>query len=263
MQRVFYGTVVAILYSLSVLAAGPANNAPVANAGPDLTSYMGAQIFLASQSTDADGDPLEYRWSIVSRPEGSKANLINPNSKAPSFFADRAGAFVIRLMASDGIFISNLDDVVVEVLANSAPVIVVDPYLSVRVGELTLLNASASFDLEQRELQFRWVIHQAPEGSNASLMMGETAKAELVPDKEGPYILRVWVSDSYLSSVSYVALRVYGDSCELPGNMQDRQCEGVFEVDSDEDLKEYLATYGINEDQSRPKNIKITGNLSA
>ena len=249
------------LCSFGALAMGENYQAPTANAGEDIMTRMGAQVILESKSSDPDGDALEHRWSIVSKPSGSKAILVDPNSKSPSFFADIAGVYRIRLVVSDGIFISNLDDVTIGVMENSTPVVVVDPYRSARVGELISFDASASIDMEMDELSYRWTLLKSPKGSDAALRAQESARVELAPDTEGLYVLKLWVSDGLLTSESHVALRVYSDTCEVPGSLEGSNCEGTFEVSSSEDLGRYLVTYGVEGD-SPPKHIKIAGDLN-
>jgi hypothetical protein len=55
------------------------NLPPLADAGPDQTVLVGQTATLdGSHSTDADGDPLTYRWTILSRPPGSSASSPAP-----------------------------------------------------------------------------------------------------------------------------------------------------------------------------------------
>ena len=58
-------------------------------------------IFDGSGSEDADGDPLAYRWSIVSAPSGSKAELSDPSSIKPEFVPDVPGEYVAELIVDD------------------------------------------------------------------------------------------------------------------------------------------------------------------
>lgn len=57
------------------------NTAPVSNAGPDQTVFEGDRVQLdGTDSTDADGDRLEYLWRFIAKPQGSKAELSDPSA---------------------------------------------------------------------------------------------------------------------------------------------------------------------------------------
>src|SRR5207342_1707183 len=58
------------------IAAG--NTRPVANAGPDQrVLFVGQTVQLDGRgSSDANGNPLTFRWSFTSRPAGSQATLV-------------------------------------------------------------------------------------------------------------------------------------------------------------------------------------------
>ena len=80
------------------------NVPPVADAGNSRTLGVGETAFLdGSGSFDANGDPLTYRWSLVTMPEGSRAALDDPASIAPAFVPDRPGLYVINLIVNDGL----------------------------------------------------------------------------------------------------------------------------------------------------------------
>jgi hypothetical protein len=73
------------------------NSPPVAEAGPNQTVLTGERVQLnGSGSTDVDGDPLTYRWSITTKPARSKAELSGPRTVNPTFTADKSGNYVIR-----------------------------------------------------------------------------------------------------------------------------------------------------------------------
>ncbi len=79
------------------------NTPPVANAGPNQAVAVGATVQLnGSGSSDVDGNPLTYSWSITLAPPGSSASLSNPNTVNPTFVADRPGTYVIQLIVNDG-----------------------------------------------------------------------------------------------------------------------------------------------------------------
>jgi len=92
----------------------PENHPPVANAGPDQTANVGNVVHLnGSGSSDMDGDPLTYRWSLISVPGGSSAALSNATAVQPTFVVDLPGTYVAQLVVNDGKIDSSPDTVVV------------------------------------------------------------------------------------------------------------------------------------------------------
>ena len=78
------------------------NQAPVANAGESQTGEQSYEITLdGSSSSDADGDPLKYAWSITSKPEDSIAGLSAATAVNPTFIPDKVGTYVLRLVVND------------------------------------------------------------------------------------------------------------------------------------------------------------------
>jgi hypothetical protein len=56
---------------------------------------------LTATCTDADGDPLTYKWVVTQAPMGS-ASLPNPaNTNSTSFFVDLAGTYLLTLSVTD------------------------------------------------------------------------------------------------------------------------------------------------------------------
>ena len=184
---------------------------PIADAGDDIIVSLGEMAILKSRSFSPMNRPLQYQWSMVSSVEGSKAELIDSTSDSPSFFADKVGNFVVRLRVSDGIFISEYDDVIVRVVKNQRPIAIVNGDQTVRPGQAAVLDASSSFDLENSELKFQWSIDVAPVGSDAYIFHPVMAKTSFIPDIKGIYLLRVSVSDSMLVDRAYVVVRVEGE----------------------------------------------------
>jgi RHS repeat-associated protein len=117
-----------------------ANSAPVANAGPDQAVLVGAFVTLdGAGSFDADGDPLGFSWSLLSRPVGSTAALSGADTPSASFTADAEGLFVAQLIVNDGQADSAADTTSVEVSVpvpvNNPPVITSTPVTTGKVGQ--------------------------------------------------------------------------------------------------------------------------------
>ncbi len=86
---------------------------PTANAGPDQTITLPAQAVLSGTAND-DGlpSPLSYTWSLVSGP-GTAAFANNKNLSTTVTFS-KAGAYALRLTASDGALTAT-DDIIITV----------------------------------------------------------------------------------------------------------------------------------------------------
>ncbi len=94
------------------------NVSPVADPGSSLAVIVGETVYLdGSNSYDVNHDQLTYSWSIVSRPDGSLAELSDPSSVQTSFAADEVGTFVVSLVVYDGFVYSDPANVTIEVIS--------------------------------------------------------------------------------------------------------------------------------------------------
>jgi hypothetical protein len=80
------------------------NSMPLAVATADPTGTVSVPVNLsAAQSSDADGDTLSYRWSLLTAPAGSAATIAGPDQPAANLTPDQNGTYVFQLIADDGI----------------------------------------------------------------------------------------------------------------------------------------------------------------
>jgi hypothetical protein len=90
-----------------MLAAYKANHAPVAKAGPDMTSIKSKLMLffpvvsLVGSATDVDGDALTYKWTVTAKPVGSVNVVSNSTNSTASFRPDKAGTYELTLTATD------------------------------------------------------------------------------------------------------------------------------------------------------------------
>jgi hypothetical protein len=144
------------------------NRPPVAVAGPDQTVAVGSTVMLnGSASSDPDGNPLTFQWTLTGKPAGSSAALMNPTSVTPTFSVDRPGNYTINLVVNDGTVSSAPDSVTIST-SNSAPVANAGPDQTALTGSIVTLNGSASSDADGNPLVFSWTIQSKPAGSTAT-----------------------------------------------------------------------------------------------
>jgi len=176
------------------------NYPPVANAGADQTAHLTDTVQLdGTHSTDRDGDPLTYSWSIVSQPTGSAAVLINPNTAQPTFTIDLPGSYVVRLIVNDGKTDSSPSGVTITTV-NSPPVANGGLDQTVFQTATVQLDGSKSSDVDGDPLTYHWDLTSFPPGSTASLSDPTAVKPTFVADLKGVYVARLVVNDGHADS---------------------------------------------------------------
>lgn len=201
----------------TTVTASLANAAPVANAGPNQNVIAGRVVTLdATSSTDANKDTLTYTWVMVSRPATSAAVLSSTTDAKPTFTADKAGTYVMSLLASDGKLTSQLSVVTVSAeIENSAPVANAGPtqsvYLSLLNNSVTVtLDGTGSTDANGDTLTYKWTLTTRPAGSAATLSSATASKPTFNAEVAGIYVATLVVNDGKGdSAISTVAVQVY------------------------------------------------------
>ena len=174
--------------------------APVANAGPPQVVNVGTLVRLnGAGSTDANGLPLTYLWSLVSIPAGSNATLNNPTAVNPMFTVDRDGTYVAQLVVSNGKLSSNPSTVTITTEALLAPIANAGQNRTVAVGSQVTLSGSGT-DSQNLQLAFQWSLISKPLGSAASLSSAVIPDPTFVADRAGTYVAQLIVNDGLLSS---------------------------------------------------------------
>jgi hypothetical protein len=201
-QLIVNDGVVSSTPSTVTITTTPGNTAPVANAGPDQTVQLGATVTVnGSGSSDVDGDRLTYQWTFVTVPTGSTAKLSSPTIVMPTFVADLAGDYVVRLLVNDGKVNSTQDTVTITTTGgNSAPVANAGPDQSAQVGSMVTLNGSGSTDADRNPLTYDWSFVSIPSGSAATLSNPTAAKPTFMADKAGQYVVQLLVNDGTVNS---------------------------------------------------------------
>lgn len=177
-----------------------ANSRPIASAGSDQTAPVGASVvFDGSTSSDPDGDPLTYRWSLNARPTGSASALQGATTSSPTLPIDRAGIYVAQLIVNDGRADSEADTVSVST-QNSAPLAVIDGPSSLHFGGTVPLSGVRSSDPDGDPLGFNWSLLSAPQDSVAALSDPFAIAPSFLADRPGIYVAQLIVGDGTLNS---------------------------------------------------------------
>jgi trimeric autotransporter adhesin len=175
------------------------NSAPRANAGPDQTVAVGSVVSLNGRtSSDPESAPLNFRWSLISRPGGS-ATLSNANSATPSFTADVPGTYVAQLIVNDGRSDSVPDTVIVDT-RKVAPKANAGPNRTAGVDATAVLDGSGSFDADGDPLTYFWSFTSRPADSTAALTNPTALSPTFVVDRPGIYVLQLIVNDGTANS---------------------------------------------------------------
>ena len=182
--------------------ASVSNSAPVANAGPNQSITVGSVVTLdGTASTDANRDPLTYKWSLSNVPTGSGAALNATYSPNPRFTADMVGTYTAILTVNDG-KADSLSSVVVITAsaANSAPVANAGVAQSVKLNDTVTLDGTGSSDANNDFLTYKWTLITKPTGSSAALSSGTSSKPTFRADVAGTFVASLIVNDGKVDS---------------------------------------------------------------
>jgi hypothetical protein len=176
------------------------NSPPVADAGPNQTVNATSLVQLnGAASSDVDGDPLTFAWTLITRPAGSTAALSNATSVNPTFTADLPGVFVAQLIVNDGKVASSAATVSITTNDVQAPAANAGANQTVARNATVLLNGSGT-DPKGLTLTYLWSITTKPAGSVASLSSTTIPKPSFTIDKPGTYVCQLIVNNGYYSS---------------------------------------------------------------
>ena len=172
---------------------------PTANAGSDQHMHSGQAIILDGGGSSDDNtatDDLIFEWTLIGKPDGSAATLVNANTMRPQFVADVPGEYVASLIVADSDGLMSDPDTVVVSSLNTTPVADAGADQGVFVGQPVTLDGSASYDSDSDLLEFSWTL-SAPDGSVAALSGGMTASPTFTPDVAGSYTATLRVNDPF------------------------------------------------------------------
>jgi hypothetical protein len=187
------------------------NVPPVAEAGSDqAVNAVGTVVQLdGTQSYDANGDHLTYRWSMLSKPSESNAALVGALTSRPTFTVDVHGDYIIQVEVNDGSGGIATDTMKVG-FNNIRPVANAGTSQSVALGDAVCLSGTGSIDANGDSLFYQWSFTTVPTGSSWPQSVFTTATPSFIPDLPGTYVVQLIVNDGFggTSDPSTVTIQV-------------------------------------------------------
>ncbi len=243
------------------------NSAPVAQAGPDQTVFVGNTVALnGSASADVDGDSLSFSWAFTKVPEGSTAVLSDGSAEDPTFTPDLAGIYEVKLIVNDGEVDSPADQVVIT--ANPRMVNVPDVVAWLQAdAEAELLEAGlvvGAIIFEHSEtLEEGSVISQSPvagtsvvENSavNLSISLGSQNQTPTVSFNASP----TPIEQGQSSTLSWSSMR--GESAHIDNDIGSVSLEGTTLVSPQSSTTYTLTVTGPAGSANAQVTVQVTGN---
>ena len=170
-------------------------------------------------------EDLVFSWDFMSTPtdsavdKGTLTDNNSPGAALTSFTPDVVGTYVVSMVVSDDLEVSDPVVVVINVAAgDAAPIADAGPDLSGETGVRVDLDGSGSSDPEGAELEFNWAVASTPSCSDLApddIYNQGTATPSFICDCEGIYTIALVVGDgNQWSEPDYATVSC--DSGDLP-----------------------------------------------
>lgn len=267
-------------------ATGTANQAPIADAGADVSGSGTTRIAVnGGGSYDPDGDPLVWQWSFDTVPAASSIDTLaapfSPNGTADaaltSFLPDAAGVYVVKLVVEDASGArSNPDFVVVTVEEGDVPVANAGPDQTGDAGAAFTLDGSSSYDPLGRDLRYDWTLVSKPESSDVEALTGSnTATPTFEADVGGVYVASLVVNNGFSDSsadavfvyvstgVAAAPVAVAGEDIKDGQDCSDLVVDGSDSFDPNGDPLDHLWTLQSKPEGSAANNYSFADRSAA
>lgn len=206
---------------LVVISVESGDAAPIADCGENASARVEERVELdGSASSDPEGRPLTYSWSLAVAPDCSgldSTDVYNAETANPSFAADCEGLYLMSLVVSDGATWSDPDYCSVDVSdGNRLPE--ADAGESVALPFCTdnplQLIGWGSYDLDGDPLTYQWSVVNVPAGSTVSeASFNDTTSVEplVTWDLPGIYSFELQVFDGTIWSAPDIVTYIIAD----------------------------------------------------
>jgi hypothetical protein len=178
-------------------------------------------VNLSAAATDPERDPLSYRWSVASQPDGASALLTTPDvAKTPVTGLTVAGEYVFAVAITDGVNVATRN-VALNVYAGNQPPFPFDVHNRKPVT-ITLPTSNtelrcAGLDLEGDPLTYQWSVLSQPPGAAALLAAPSAATCPVTGlTIAGDYVFQVELRDPTHTVATKLIVTVYPPNPSAP-----------------------------------------------
>lgn len=208
---------------VNVAPAGGSNVAPVADAGPDKSAYVGKWVYFYGNGTyDSNGDPLLYKWYFG---DGASTGWTGNSSAAHSYSS--AGYYTVTLNVTDGALWDN--DICyanITVNTNKPPVADAGPDKIANPMQNVYLDGSGSYDPDNDPLTYKWHF-----GDGFITGWQSNSNSSHIYNSTGNYTATIYVSDGKATDSDSCVIYVTGGgwSPSPPAPPQDSDGDGYYD----------------------------------
>lgn len=163
----------------------------------------------ASQSVNSIGQPMNYEWKLIEKPQGATVVTSDLNKAAVNFSADRMGDYKFELKISyqnwtdtDRVIIKVKESTEARLIANAGEDRVASISQEVQLSALGSINEIGGI------MEFDWDLIQKPQGSLSQIRISNDAVTSLVPDAIGEYLIKLTVKVGSKSSFDLIKITV-------------------------------------------------------
>jgi hypothetical protein len=185
---------------------GSGNEPVAAISGTEMGQLGGLVTLNGAQSTDPQGDTLNYTWTFVDRPLDSTVEFLAGNTNSEALFSpDREGLYIVELIVDDGSTQSAPVEFTVAVgqvadNGNTIPLASAGVGQNVMEGDTVTLDGTGSADPDGDSITYAWRLVSSPNNVGVVLDDPTIAQPSFIPPIKGEYIFSLTVNDGELTS---------------------------------------------------------------
>jgi len=151
----------------------------------------------ASDSLDPDGDEVQYKWTLLAKPDGSNAKLSKKNKRKTRITPDVPGTYELEVTVVDRWKGKASTKAVFTAKNNRPPTATAsEMFYDVFNGDLVTLDGSLSSDPDSDPISYNWTFAFKPSGSKAVISDPTAARPTFTLDADGCFLARLEVSDT-------------------------------------------------------------------